>query len=289
MIALVITILTSSLTFVIFKFYGKFKVNTFHAVVFNYVTASSCGFIMYHQDWTSEITKDFSWLPITLTIGALFISMFMITGISSLKNGVGKTSIAGKMSMALSMTMMYFFYNEEMNIYKILGIVLAFVGVILVSQDKTQSAGNRKYVWLLLLLFIGSGMLDFLLNYSLKNLLGPLSPALFTTLGFTVAGTIGMLILLIRLSMKGTKLQLRSIIGGIVLGVPNFFSIYFLLRSYETAGWSDITVLSVMNIGVVLLSTILGLIIFKESMHKMKTLGLISAILAIALLYVANL
>jgi uncharacterized membrane protein len=61
-----------------------------------------------------------------------------------------------------------------------------------------------------------------------------------------------------------------------------------LILSYSTTGWQDSTVLAITNVSVVLLSSMIGFIAFKENASKQKIIGLISAILAIGILYFSN-
>ncbi len=47
MIALAGTIISSTLIFVIFRLFEKYKIDTFQAIVFNYFTAFICGVVLY--------------------------------------------------------------------------------------------------------------------------------------------------------------------------------------------------------------------------------------------------
>ena len=65
-------------------------------------------------------------------------------GVSSQKNGVALTSIAVKMSMAISMMFMIVLYRESLSILKITGIIFAFLGVFLVTFSNNQNAFYRE-------------------------------------------------------------------------------------------------------------------------------------------------
>jgi len=69
------------------------------------------------------------------------------------------------------------------------------------------------------------------------------------------------------------------------LGIPNYYSIYFLLASYQSLTWQDSSILAVVNVSVVLLSVIIGFIVFKEALSKRKMIGILAALIAIFLLY----
>jgi drug/metabolite transporter (DMT)-like permease len=164
---------------------------------------------------------------------------------------------------------------------------MAIIGVLLVSFDKSSSK-QKPVIWMLLVLFFGSGMLDFVLNFVQKYMLTNLTAALFSAIGFGIAGFFGVIMLVNSVFRKQTQLSLKNVFAGICLGIPNFFSIYLLITAYSSTGWSDSTVLAVVNVSIVITSAILGFIAFKEALSKQKLLGLVCSILAIGLLYAAN-
>ena len=285
MIALLFSILASSAIFVIFKLFERYGVDTFQAIVYNYFTAFLCGIFLFGHEWTDDVVTQSDWIYATLGCSLLFISLFILIGISSQRNGVGTTSVAVKMSMALSILAMILLYNEPVHFLKLLGIGLAFVGVILTSYTSSQKSNSgSSALWMLAVLFVGSSMLDLVLNYSLKHLLGALSPSLFSAFGFGIAGTIGSIILFLQVFQGKSKLQAKNVLAGVLLGIPNFFSIYLLLMAYQTSGLTDSNVVTIVNIGIVGLSALLGWSLFKETMTTRKLLGLVLCLVAIALI-----
>lgn len=287
MIPFLFSILSSSLIFILFKLFPKYNINTFQAVVFNYFTAFACGIILFQDEWKNEALNSGAWPYYMVAAGILFISLFIIIGKSSQKNGVALTSVAVKMSMAISMLLMIMLYNESLSYLKIAGIILAFTGVFLVSFSKAEQNKNGS-LWMLIILFVGSGFLDFLLNYVQKYELTHLSSALFSAFGFGIAGVIGLIILLFQLYTKKTIFSPRSAFAGIILGIPNYFSIFLLIVSYKSTGWNDSTVLSLTNVSIVILSAIFGFLVFKENLTLQKGFGILSAIAAIIILYFAS-
>jgi drug/metabolite transporter (DMT)-like permease len=224
MTELILAILFSSIIFAIFKLFVRFQIDTFQAIVFNYFTAAVCGFGLYWRTWESNNLIELTWIPFALISGFLFISLFIILGFSAQRNGVAITSVATKMSMASGILGMIFLYNEPVGYLKIIGIILAFIGVIAVSWTKKDSEKGQSAWWMLLILFFGSGMLDIVLNYSQKYALGTLTPSLFSAFGLATAGVIGSLILIFQLFQGKTKFEYKNVIAGIVLGIPNYFS-----------------------------------------------------------------
>lgn len=289
MTALIISIICMTLIFVIFKLFSKFEINTFQAIVFNYFTAFSIGMLLYGHEWPTDALTKLSWLPFAILCSVLFIGLFFIMGKSSQLNGIASTSVAVKMSMAISLICMVIGYSEQISFLKIAGIVFAFIGVYLVSSSPSSNREKSPYAWMLIVLFFGSGLLDFTLNYTQKFALGNMSASIFSALSLGLSGAIGLALLITRLVQKRERLQTKNVIAGIILGVPNFFSIYTLLRAYQTTGWDDSTVLAITNVSVVGISAVIGFSFFKEKAGWRKLLGLLSALIAILTLYYANL
>lgn len=288
MITLFLAILFATSILVIFRLFPRFEIDSFQAIVFNYYGAAILGFGFFGHEWNDKITSQLNWLPFALVIGITFISLFLVMAKSSQTNGVASTAIAVKMSMAVSLLMMIIGYSEDVTILKTIGIILAFVGVILVSLPNKDQKSNLSNLWLLIVLFFGSGLLDFGLNYVQNFHLENLTPSLFSAISLGFAGILGTVILLYQVFTGKSKIYLRNIIAGGILSIPNYFSIYLLLQSYRTLEWQDSTILAVINVSVVLLSAILGFGLFSERITLKKLFGLITAIIAIATLYIAT-
>lgn len=287
MIALALSIFCSTIIFVLFKLFKKFGIDTFQAIVFNYFTAFIIGVSLYHNEWNPNALQEQTWMFFSAGTSILFIGLFLLMAFSSQSNGVASTSIAVKMSMAISLIIMIISYGEEVSALKKAAILLAILGVFLVSysgKNKTKMASG----WMLLVLFIGSGTLDFTLSLVQKHILQSLTASLFSAISLGLAGIIGSVVLIVRIIQIKTQLRAKNLIAGIILGVPNFFSIYLLLLSYKTTGWTDSTVLAITNVSVVLFSAVIGFLIFSEEANKRKIIGLIAAISAIVSLYFAN-
>jgi len=288
MIELIISILSSSVLFFIFRMFPKYGVDTAQAIIVNYFTAFICGCLVNGSFPSTTTLIDAGLIPYVLLSGFLFISLFLGMGISSYKNGMGTTSVAVKMSMALVMIFFVIAYHETVTFLKLSGFILAFLGIFLITFEKDKGNDRKGAIGLLLFLFVGSAVLDIVLNYVQKKVLGDYPDSLFTAFGFLAAGLIGFVWITTEYMRKKRTFSWKHVIGGIVLGIPNYFSIYLLIRSYKTTGWEDTTTIAVMGIGVVSLAALLGMLIFKESAKWQKLLGLAAAIGAILLLTVLS-
>lgn len=295
MFSILISVLATTWIFILFKLFPKYGVNTFQAIVINYLTACVCGSLLYGNTLTKTAFAHTSWIPFVFLCGILFISIFYLMGISSQRNGIAITSVAVKMSMAISMGLMIVLYHESVTMLKIGGIILACFGVLFMSRSESQRKNepvntrslrlSKGASLLLLAIFLGCGALDFVLNYVQSFHLNQLSTSLFSAFGLGMAGIFGGIVLLINILRKKEKFEKKSIVAGILLGIPNYFSIYYLIKSYSSTSWSDSTVLAVLNVATVITSTLAGLLLFKEKLNLQKSIGLILSILAIACFY----
>ena len=290
MISLIFAILCSSCIFVIFKLFERYKIDVFQAIVFNYFTAFLCGILLYGNEWKPSALNNITWFYYAIVAAILFISLFILMGLSSQRNGVAITSVAVKMSMAASVLGMIFIYNESVSLLKVGGISFAFAGGVLVSWQKNGSGIKKQgqSLWMLLVLFFGSGILDLVLNYVQNNELKVLTPSLFSAFGFGMAGIIGLVVFLFQLQQKKARFGFKNVLGGIALGIPNYFSIYLLIKSYEETGWTDSTVIAIINVSIVCIAALTGFLIFKEKLNLTKGLGIVASLLAILMLYIAS-
>ena len=82
-------------------------------------------------------------------------------------------------------------------------------------------------------------------------------------------------IFFIYLFLKRTQWTTSSVIGGIVLGVLNFFNILFYIKAHQSFAGNPTLVFAGMNIGVICLGTITGALVFKEKISKLNWIGII--------------
>ena len=282
MIDLALAILFSSILYIVFKFYSKFKINTFQAIVFNYSVAFFVGIVMSEEklDFYSIMNK--SWLFGSFLLGGLFILVFNILGKTSQENGVSVASVSSKMSMIIPILFGIFVFKESVTPSKIIGILIALIAVYFTSKKETGKVEAKRFLFPILL-FFGAGIVDTSMNYLQHTHLKDHEIALFSATTFLSAFFFGILISIFK-TIKGTfKFEGKNILGGIALGIPNYFSMYFLITALHSKNLESATVFTLVNIGVILLSTLFGITLFKEKLLKQNYLGVLLAIIAVIL------
>ncbi|MFO8147160.1 MAG: EamA/RhaT family transporter [Gillisia sp.] len=287
MIYLLLSVLASSVIFVIFKLFQRFEVNTMQAIVINYFFACLVGFFGFMQETEISLIPTKLWFPGTLILGALFIIVFNLAAITTQRSGLSVVAVATKMSVAIPVIFGVILYNESTGILKVTGIILALIAVYL-SSIKTREgiAIKTKNLIFPLLVFLGSGIIDTMIKYLETTYVAKDDVALFSTTIFAIAGIIGISILVGQAALGKLRITGKNILGGIILGVPNYFSIYFLVLALRSEGFESSTVFTINNVAIVLVSTLLGIILFKEHLLRKNWIGIILAIISILL--VAN-
>jgi drug/metabolite transporter (DMT)-like permease len=285
LIYLLLSILASTLIFVVFKLFGKFKVNTLHAIVVNYIVACSCGIIGYGGTIPYSDIPSYDWFYYTLGLGAMFIIVFNLMAITTQRSGLSVVSVATKMSVVIPILFGLLYYKDSLGVFKVVGILLALVSVYLASVKKKDGlAIQPKNLIFPVLVFLGSGIIDTSIKYLEGSFVAESDVPIFSATIFLAAFIIGSFLLFFQFLQGKFKFQWRNVLGGILLGVPNYFSIYFLVKALRSGLLESSGVFTVNNVAIVMLSTLVGILFFKERLLLKNWVGICLAILGIFLI-----
>jgi len=279
LIYLLISILSSTAIFVVFKLLKKNNINTLHAIVVNYFTACFCGYLLYKGAIVpSEIIQS-NWFVAAIMLGFLFIAIFNVMALTAQKNGLSVASVASKMSVIIPIVFGILVFNESVGFQKITGIIIALVAVYLTSVKQKGNVVITQSIYLPIILFLGSGIIDTSINYFAPNDNIPL----FSATIFAMAAIIGVILSIGKGIESKSPYKLNVIPFGIVLGIVNYGSIHFLLMALRVENTESSTLFTINHIGVLALSTLIGLVLFKEKISKMNWIGIILALISILL------
>jgi drug/metabolite transporter (DMT)-like permease len=156
---LLLSIAISSLLFVIFKLFERFRVHNFTAIVINYLVAYGVG-VLIEGNWILPEAMTLSWFFPAVGLGVLFISLFTLMAKITQSQGIGISVLANKMSLILPVVLAFFFLNERITLVQLSGIILALAGIYLTATRKDTTLSFYSLKWPLVL-FLGSGFLDF--------------------------------------------------------------------------------------------------------------------------------
>jgi drug/metabolite transporter (DMT)-like permease len=281
---LLLSILTSAAIMIVFKLFDRFKINTSDAIVINYWVAAALSFGLDKSGVSFQGSIHEPWFYNAIFMGVLFITLFNVIGISAQRIGVSVTTVANKMSLIIPVLFAVIVLNESLNWVKIAGIIVALLAVILTSQNTDKQAVDKRYALFPLIVFVGSGFIDAFFKYNEVNTLGKNGLEPFTGWIFLTASMIGFTILLVKF-LKTRKLpSYKAAIGGLALGIPNYFSVYFLLKALSMKHMESSVVIPVNNMAIVAIGAIAGVFFFREKMSRINLIGIALCFLAIALI-----
>lgn len=265
--------------FLLFKVFDKRNIALLPAIVINYFTASLCGTLVSPPWQAGDLTP--LALPV-MVLGVLFITLFYLTGLSTQRAGVAVTSLSSKMSLVLTVLAAVLLHGERPSAVEWMGIALALAGVVMASWS--SGAPGARGVWLLpLLLFLGNAAIDITLNATQRTLLTPATEPVFPTLIFMLAGLLGVGWMLAKRTLQ-QLCDTRVIIAGVVLGLVNYASLYFIVGALARSGLAASSVFPLMNIGVIFFGTLASMLLFKERLRAVQWVGLACALIALVLI-----
>lgn len=293
MIYLFLSILFNAYLGVIFAYFNRYKIDTFQAIVFNYITCVVTGSLALGKFPINLTTAGLPWFKWAILMGFLFITVFNLIAYSSNKVGITITQTANRLSLVIPVIFSYFLYHESISYLKILGILVALTAVVLASQKKSV-AGNtkRKLSWeifLPILLFLSSGVIDAMTKFVERTFLHDTDTSnAYLISGFGIAAIFGIVALLFQYIQGKRKFHWNYLLSGIILGVPNYFSIYFLIKALKNPTLNSSATIPINNIGVLFVVSLFGIFVFKEKLTKANYAGLLLTLTAIILIYLGD-
>ncbi|MDT0295561.1 EamA/RhaT family transporter [Mesonia ostreae] len=283
MIYLLLSILSSSLIYVVFKLLDKFNIKISYAIVVNYLTAVVAGYLGHSKSFELETITTASWFWGAMILGILFITVFNLMALTTKINGLSAVSVASKMSLSIPILFVIFYYNEPASALKIIAIVLALVAVYLASiKDRKGMVAKKGSIIFPVLVFFGSGIIETGIKFLEHNYVAKDDVALFSMTLFIFASNVGILISLYLLLVKKIKFTYKELLGGIALGIPNYYSVYFFIQALR-GNMDSATVFLINNVAIVMLSTLLGIALFKEKILRKNWIGIALAVVSIIL------
>ncbi len=288
MMYLLLTVLLNTFLFALFKLFPRWGINGWQAIVSNYVVCVLTGSVLIKKVPFSVASTQQGWFPWSLLMGAMFISLFNLIAWRTREDGMTTTTVANKLSLVIPVAFSFVLYGESISLLKVLGIAVAFPAVYLSTRAEGIVKKPRSWAYPLLL-FVGSGLLDTLVKYVEHHYLNNSEQqALYTIHVFATAALLGVLSMTYNMLFRGMRLSTRSLWAGVILGIPNYFSIFFLIKLLHSGFLQSSAAIPVNNIGIVLFSALVAMLLFREKPTAARLVGLLLSVLAILLIALAD-
>jgi drug/metabolite transporter (DMT)-like permease len=263
LVYLLLSVALSSGIFMVFKAVGRLKLELFPVVVINYLTCFLLGNLLLGSEHVlnSEIIQLPGFFP-TASMGLIFVGTFVLMGYSTQKAGASMSAMASKMSVVIPVLVAVIFLGESIGIKGIAGVILALVSVYLVSTGSESGSGSMgRFDPVLLLVFLGSGMVDTGLNLIKYADFKGFNNLQFASITFGGAAVVALMVSVFQLNrwkLFFRQGSFKGIVLGVLLGTINYFSIVAMYAAIDAYQGKTGVFFTLNNIGVLLLTIFLG-------------------------------
>ncbi|SFO21214.1 EamA domain-containing membrane protein RarD [Chitinophaga sp. YR627] len=277
MLYILLSVICSVTVSVLLKLAKRYEINILQAITTNYIVAAAFSFLLYQPDLAQVGAQSPWWAFISLAL--LLPSVFLILGASVKQAGIVKTDIAQRLSLFISIVAAWLLFKETFNNYKIIGLILGFVAIFFVLRKPQQQTSERNQSLAPLFVFLGFGIIDILFKQVALSKEVPYTTSL--TLIFILSFIVAVIISAVQVIAKKEQVRVKNILCGIILGFFNFGNILFYMKAHKLLHDNPSTVFAAMNLGVIIIGSLTGIIIFKERLNRYNYVGIILAIIAV--------
>ena len=243
----------------------------------NYFIATILGglFLLTTPDRTFSIET----LLLSMALALGFTFTFFIFAKAVGAAGAALATVSSRMSMVIPVALSIFLYKEIPSPYQYVGFAFTALTLVLFyhsTRATTEEHRRAAAYFYLFALFIGIGLNDFAMKL-FQEWRPPTDKPFFLlcVFAFSFVYTVGLML------WRRTKPDMPTLRRGMVLGVPNILSSFFLLSALTSL--EAIFVYPAMNIGVILLTTLGAALLWRERLDRWGVLALLTGTLAIVL------
>lgn len=278
MLFLLLSICCSVAVGILFKISRRYNVTIPQVVTWNYVFAILLCYLFFSPD-TSEVNASSPW-AIYAPLMLLMPSIFLFLALSIKHMGIVKTDTAQRLSLFIPILAAWFIFKEDFNTLKIIGLCVGFPAILMIlSRQDTNKSNNWIYPAIVL---TGFGIVDIHFKQIALYTTLPYTTSLFIVFcGSLVVSAIAATIQIVSGKQKFGVINLGI---GALIGIFNFGNILFYLKAHKAFAENPSTVFAAMNMGVIILGSLAGIIIFKEKVTKLNYFGLFLALTAIVII-----
>ncbi|MBD3307504.1 hypothetical protein GF339_13830 [candidate division KSB3 bacterium] len=264
----------------VFKYAEQKMVPTFALLAINYLVGSIVAFVGCDAAFARVLSAPL--LGLGSLLGGLFVLCYILMVLTIKHLGVTIPVSLMRLSAVLPTFGSIMFFAEVPRLIQLVGIVLAFLSLPLASKHRLRVTNllrvlHNGFGWGLML-FGAFGVTNFL--FKIQREVFPLeNPYHFLAIIFSTAFLVSSLMVW----RQGVPFS-RQVIGmGAVLGVLNLFSGYFFMKALQ--GLPGMVVYPINGIGIILVSAITSMVLWKERLTRNNYVFILLASCALLLIY----
>lgn len=268
----------------------RWNLDLLQTISFNYLFATAFG-IAFSPDSVSKVMAEPGAMGLATYLGVVFIALFFLMGTAAQRVGVAYMTVVTKMSLVIPTLFAWLYYGDALTWVNGIGVAMALCSVFLInyrpdSPVKLGRGTGKGAFWMNVLLiaalFVGSGINDLCFKVFGEEYSDTVPQTDFPVVIFGISAIIGLLIVVVQIARGRQRLQWGAVLAGLIIGVPNYFSIKFLVQTLEYLPGT--VFFPVNNIALLLVTGIVGVLLYRERLNKWNLAGFLLAVAAVALL-----
>ena len=208
--------------------------------------------------------------------GAMFFASLILFQYNTTKNGLVLTTVFSKVgSLVVPIFVALCLFGDIPTVVQIVGAVIAIIAIIAINYNGEKGMATAMLILPLQLLTEGVAA-------SISKVYEGFGAAalsenfLFYT--YIMASLIGIALVVI----KRDKPCFKDVLWGLILGIPNFYSMRFMLKALSRV--SAVIVYPTHSVVVIALVTLGGILLFKERLSKRQWVAMAGIVLSVVLL-----
>ena len=207
--------------------------------------------------------------------GLLYLGSFALMQWNTRHNGVVLSSVFMKLGILVPTVLSVLWFKEMPTALQILGFLLAVAAIVILNYQKGTKLSRGS--WALLLMLLVGGMGDGMSKvFEVYGDPGYQNRFLFFTFLSALLFCTGLMV------SQRERLGWKELGFGVLLGVPNFLSSLFLLRSL--AAVPAVIAFPTFSVAVILVVSVAGVFFFRERLSRRQVIGCLLICAALALL-----
>lgn len=279
MFYIVLSIICSVSVGALLKFSKRYSFDIIQVIAVNYILALGLCYITFRPD-VSVVNSSSPW-KIYIGLAILLPSVFLLLASSIKHIGIVKTDIAQRLSLFIPILAAYFIFKENFTTLKLMGLIVGFPAIFLTLSKKQSDTQENKWIFPVLVL-LGFGIIDILFKQIALEKSIPYTTSLFIV--FCGALVLALCFTIYSVFVKKNPIQWKNIVIGAFLGILNFGNILFYLKAHKAFSENPSTVFAAMNLGVIVLGSLVGIVAFKEKVTLKNYIGIVLALGSIVLI-----
>ena len=286
MIFLFLAILGSALIPVVFRAFSDWRVNVFWAIPVNYLTCVFIGAIWGGDGLALIKIRSQPWLWLAILQGVILAVNFFLLAYTAQRAGVSVAALASRVSVAIPSFLAFLVYGDTLSVVKLLGLGAALLSLYLCTASADGKASAQLFTnrFLPILVFLSFGCYFVVIKYAQAHHLNETSFHAYVMTGFFFAFLTALAICLARGVLALAQFSWLHVLGGLFLGGVNYVAVYALVKALALEGWQSSQLLPIYSVGVIAVSSLLAVLLFRETLSRQKTVGLVVGLVAVVLL-----